>query len=411
MSNLAVSSEEIQPKPSYKQVLSNANYRKLLGAQFVSDLGDGVYALSLIWAMKMLTGSAVHMSIVLAAELIPTILFGVFAGVAVDRGSKRKIMMAADLFRGLVVAVLAGLWWYSLLEPWMLVVSAVVLSSFSAFFSPARAVAIRTLVPGESMMQAQSISSTMQTIVGLSAPAIAAILLAVSVTFAFAFNAVTFFLSLVFVLWIREEKLDEKKEGKLDIGTLKSSLKEGYKTIISVPILRSLIFYAVMLNFMFAPIAVLFPLYVDEVSKLATFQTVFFVGIFVGALSVGFMSKLPKFVPIVSGILLILIAFGSLAFVDNFYVALGCILLAGFGSPLTNITLSSLFMVRVPREVLGRASSTMRIFMESSKPISLLLTGSLLVMFTVRELFLFIAVFGAVVVLLMICTPSIRKGE
>ena len=77
---------EVENKDSYKELLSIKDYRFLILGQLISMLGDGVYTLALIWTMKVLTGSAVLMSIVLAAEIIPLIFFSSFAGVLVDRG-------------------------------------------------------------------------------------------------------------------------------------------------------------------------------------------------------------------------------------------------------------------------------------------------------------------------------------
>ena len=53
-----------------KDLLKIKNYRLLLLGQLVAMIGDGVYTLSLVWAMKVLTGSSVQMSFVLAANAL-----------------------------------------------------------------------------------------------------------------------------------------------------------------------------------------------------------------------------------------------------------------------------------------------------------------------------------------------------
>jgi DHA3 family macrolide efflux protein-like MFS transporter len=199
-------------------LLANKNYRKLLAAQFESDFGDGVYALGLLWAMKQLTDSAVMVSTVLIAEIVPLVVLGVFAGVFVDMGSKKRIMILSDLAQGFVVTCLALVWWLDLLRPWMLILAAVLLSSFSAFFTPARTVTVRTLVGKEMIVQAQSLQQTTNTLVGLSAPALAAILLSVDTGFAFAFNAVSFYLSFFFIFLIQNEEICKRMEQKADFG-------------------------------------------------------------------------------------------------------------------------------------------------------------------------------------------------
>ena len=149
----------------------------------------------------MLTGSAVLMSVVLAAEIIPLIFFGIFAGVLVDRGNPKKYMLMADLWRGAVILAIFVLLLVGHLSPWMLIVSAIITSSFDAFFSPAKTVSIRAIVPDHLMTRAQSVSATIQTVIGFVAPAIAALLLSLHLPTAFLFNAITFSLSICSLMY------------------------------------------------------------------------------------------------------------------------------------------------------------------------------------------------------------------
>ncbi|MFF2176380.1 MFS transporter [Lysinibacillus sp. NPDC058147] len=400
-----------EKKDSYKALFAIKNYSLLIVGQLVSAIGDGVYALTLIWTMKVLTGSAILMSFVLAAEIIPTIIFGIFAGVLVDRGNQKKYMLIADIFRGLVILLIALLLIGSYLSPWMLIVATIITSSFNAFFSPAKTVAIRKIVPDHLMARAQSLSATIQTIVGLLAPAIAGVLIVYSLSTAFIFNAATFFISLICIALIKQKSLTEKSETKLNIKNFSVDLKTGLKTIISVPILRGMIIYLVLINFMLAPVSILFPMFVKNASELAIVQIAFAIGILIGSIAINFFSKTKKIIPMIVGLTLLLGAFAALAFVDNIVVVTLLVSIVGLGSISASIVLQTLFMIKVPREVLGRSQSTMRVLLESSKPISLLLTGTLLVHFSISNLFLGIAIFGGIVVLLMVLDPAIRKDS
>lgn len=400
-----------EEKPGFWGLMKNRNYRYLLLAQLVSDLGDGVYALGLLWAMKTLTGSSVQMSMVLTAELIPTVLLSLLAGVYVDRGKKKQFLLVADFARGGVVAVLGVLWMLHEMEPWMLIAAAAMLSSFSVFFSPARSVAVRTLVPAESMMQAQSVSSTVQTVVGLSAPAIGALLMSLNIAFAFYFNAVSFFLSFVLILLIKHPDLVKKLEGKTDFAALRASMKEGIRTVFTVSILRNLVLFMMTLNFMFAPLGVLISIYAKTPSELATLETANVIGLLIGSILVGFVSTWPKVLPITVGLLVMFLGFAGMAFVHNLVLAVMCLFLVGLGNPFPNVTIGSLFATKVPRDVLGRASSMVRMVSMCASPLSLSLVGSLLLFFDVRHLFLYAALLGLVVVVVMVCNPVIRKAE
>ena len=393
-----------------KDLLQIRNYRYLLFGQAIAMLGDGVYTLALVWSMKELTGSSVHMAYVLAAGVIPTIILGIFAGVIVDRGNQKNIMLAADIFRSLALFGLFTLFVLDLLAPWMLIVSAFIVSSFSAFFTPARAVAIRSIVPDELMIRAQSASSTVQVVTGLAAPVIAGILLAIGLRFAFLFNAIMFLLSFVFIRLINQPELLAKKPGKLNRSVFITDLKEGFHTIIRAPILRAMIIYLVLINFMFAPVELLLPAYVNNPSQLAIIEVAFFIGILTGSIAINFFADRPKIYPIVIGLLMILLPFAGLGVITNFIISCLFIGLAGAGSTLVNITLSTLFMVKIPREVIGRSQSTMRVLLEGVNPASLLLAGILMTFISVQQMFLAIAAFGIIIVLLMVANPLVRKA-
>lgn len=288
-------------KSSMKDLLQIRNYRYLLFGQAIAMQGDGVYTLALVWSMKELTGSSVHMAYVLAAGVIPTIILGIFAGVIVDRGNQKNIMLAADIFRSLALFGLFTLFVLDMLAPWMLIVSAFIVSSFSAFFTPARAVAIRSIVPDELMIRAQSASSTVQVVTGLAAPVIAGILLAIGLRFAFLFNAIMFLLSFVFIRLINQPELLAKKPGKLNRSVFMTDLKEGFHTIIRAPILRAMIIYLVLINFMFAPVELLLPAYVNNPSQLAIIEVAFFIGILTGSIAINSLLTDRKFIPLSLG--------------------------------------------------------------------------------------------------------------
>ena len=395
-----------------KDLLKIKNYRLLLGGQLVAMIGDGVYTLSLVWAMKVLTGSSVQMSFVLAANVVPIIILGIFAGVIVDRGRQKRIMMVANLGRGIVAFLLFLLFFLDVLHPWMLIAAAAILASFSAFFTPARAVAIKTIVPEQLIARAQSISSTVQVLTGLTAPAIAGILLAIDLQLAFLFQAIMFFISIVCIWFIKQKELSETRQhDKLNKAAFIKDLKTGFRTIMTVPILRGLIFYLVLINFIFAPVEILLPTYAKSASQLAYVEISFVVGILIGSVAINFFLKLPKVVPIIAGLLLMMVSFGVMSFVDHFVISCLLIGLVGIGSPLATISLSTLFMIKVPREVIGRSQSTMNVLLESTSPIALLLTGAILVAVTVQQMFLFISIAGLLIVFLMVANPVIRKAN
>ncbi|EIT83722.1 hypothetical protein A374_19420 [Fictibacillus macauensis ZFHKF-1] len=413
MSDSAASSpiETTEISATFKDLMALKNYRYLLLGQFVSSLGDGVYLLAVIWTMKLLTGSALQMSFVLAAEVVPLIVLGLIAGVFVDQGNQKKFMLLSDFFRGAAVVAIVVLYTFDLLAPWMLIVTAVIISSFEAFFSPAKAVAIKTIIPKPLLTRAQSLSSSIDTIIGLTAPVLAALLLAYSVTAAFVFNAVSYIASFVFIALISEKKLSQKRTEPLQLPGFFTQLKGGMKTIATISILRNLILYISAINFALAPIAILIPLIVNNPSQLATLEVVFFIGLLLGSLSINFLTKIRKIILISCGLVIIGCGLGSLALPFGFLVKSVCMGVVGVGLALCNIPLQSLFLTEVPQEVAGRASSTMSVIVQSCKPLSLLLTGSILAIVSIKIFLLLIGLFILATVGLMTMNTQLRSAK
>ncbi|CCQ94469.1 conserved membrane hypothetical protein [[Clostridium] ultunense Esp] len=401
-----------QKKPSYRSLLTHGNYRLLLSSQVISAIGDGVYALALIWMMKIMTGSALLMSILLAAEIVPLILVGLFAGIIVDRGNKKKMMIWNDIFRGVIVSLLVLLWMVGWLEPYTLIVAAILLSTSTAFYAPSRMVSVRTIVPEDHMVQAQSLSQIAQTVVGLSAPAIGAWLIHMGISYAFIVNAASFFISSLLISLIRNEQLSHGSgKGTLNLNRMMSDFKEGLRTITSHPLLRSLVQYIVLINFMLAPTSLLFPLIVTDASELAVLETSFFIGIAVGALLINFMSAWPPVASLAFGIGLMLIGLGALYWDLGLYFAAMFVFVAGLGSPMANVTLQTLFILKVPRETLGRAGSMMKVLLEAARPTSMLLAGALITWIPLRSFFAVMALLGLIIVGLMVLNPAIRSDK
>lgn len=89
-----------------RRILGQPNLLLLLGGSVVSSLGDWALALALPYFVFDRTGSILSTGGLVAAELLPRLLFSSLAGVLADRWNRRLTMIGSDLFRAALVPVL-----------------------------------------------------------------------------------------------------------------------------------------------------------------------------------------------------------------------------------------------------------------------------------------------------------------
>src|SRR5262245_3862003 len=185
-------------RPSAFAVFRRRNFTLLWIAQLISVAGSALTALAASILVYRLTGSALSVGLMLMATALPSLLVGLIAGVFVDRGDRKRIMIAADLIRAGLVLVIPfvlpfGIGWLYIL---------VALSSAVAqFFEPAQASVLPETAPDEELAAANSmmtISSIGSTTVGFAAAGLIASLYAIE--WAFYIDAFTFVLSALCIM-------------------------------------------------------------------------------------------------------------------------------------------------------------------------------------------------------------------
>src|SRR6266545_5005813 len=99
-----------------KDLLVEPSFSRLWRAMLVSSLGDWVGFVAVAALVARLGGArlgGLAVAGVMLARLLPSVLFGPFAGVFADRFDRRALMVRADIARGVMYAsmpFLPGLW-------------------------------------------------------------------------------------------------------------------------------------------------------------------------------------------------------------------------------------------------------------------------------------------------------------
>lgn len=80
-------------------IQSNRDYRLLLSASSLSNLGDGIAMVALPWLATLLSTEPLLIAAVAGAQRLPWLLFALPVGVLTDRADRRSLMVRADIVR------------------------------------------------------------------------------------------------------------------------------------------------------------------------------------------------------------------------------------------------------------------------------------------------------------------------
>src|SRR5215213_4504880 len=138
-------------------IARHGDFARLWTAQSTSAIGSQFTAVALpLLAALSLGASPMAFGVLAAAAGLPHLLFGLFAGVWVDRLRRRPVMIAADLARAVLLATIPVVAALGALRIEFLVAVAFLVETFTVFFDIAYLSYIPSLVSREGLIEANS---------------------------------------------------------------------------------------------------------------------------------------------------------------------------------------------------------------------------------------------------------------
>jgi MFS family permease len=134
---------------------SSSSFRLLFGSTLVSGLGTWLAVIALSVDVWDRTHSGVWISALLIADFLPAVAIGLLLGPLVDRLSRKRLLVGADLVRiaAFVLLVLA-------VRPWQIVALAFFAGLATGFARPAAYAGLPNLVEEELLPRANSLLRT-----------------------------------------------------------------------------------------------------------------------------------------------------------------------------------------------------------------------------------------------------------
>jgi DHA3 family tetracycline resistance protein-like MFS transporter len=171
----------------------------------VSLLGDGVFLVALAWQVYGLSDAPSALSLVGIAMTVPTVALLLLGGVVSDRFERRRVMLAADVVRGLAVGALALLALTGGLRLWHMCALVAVYGAGGAFFGPAFDAIVPDVLAADQLPSANALDQVVRPIAQrLAGPALGGVLIQLTGSGgAFALDAATFAVSAAALLTMR----------------------------------------------------------------------------------------------------------------------------------------------------------------------------------------------------------------
>src|SRR5215208_7728803 len=207
----------------------NTRFVNLWGAATISTFGSLITGTALPFtAILILDASPSAIGVLRIAELLPGFLFGLVAGAWVDRLRRKPIMIATDLGRALLVAIVPLAAFLGWLDLGHLYATAALVSVLGVFFDVAYQSFLPSLVENEELVEANSKLSAAMSVAEASAFSSAGWLIQLlTAPLAMLVDALTFLVSAGLVARIREPELEARPSSAAARPSIASDVKEG----------------------------------------------------------------------------------------------------------------------------------------------------------------------------------------
>jgi MFS transporter, DHA3 family, macrolide efflux protein len=167
--------EEQVPAETRRPLLFTRNFGLIWLSQLVSQVGDGVSNLALLWFVYSITGSPVKTTIIGLIHTIPPIVLGPFIGVFVDRLPKKFFLVGANVFRAVLMGIIPCAVSTDSFTVNLLYVLVLLDAMAMAMFSPALTSSVPQIVPRTQFTAANALIQSTTSLGIIFGPAVSGI--------------------------------------------------------------------------------------------------------------------------------------------------------------------------------------------------------------------------------------------
>ncbi|HYE81736.1 MAG TPA: MFS transporter [Clostridia bacterium] len=401
--------------------IENKGWKKgfltIAGGQTVSLIGSSAVQFALIWWLASETASPLMMSLAGLLAFLPQLLLGPFAGVWVDRMSRKTVIIYADLFIGLVAALFAVSFFIWNPPYWSACVVLGLRAVGSVFHTPAIQAAVPMLVPQEELVRANGWSQFMQSGAFIIGPVLGAAMYAALplhvILLSDLVGAVVASISVAVV------RIPEIKHEKLTRPDFLGEIREGIAVymrdknlcIFTLAVAVSMIF--------FMPLSSLYPLMTSDYFNATAWhasvnQVSYALGMMIGAVAISSIGNIKnKLGAAHIGVMILGVASFLCGILPRsmtgFWIFAAVCLVMGASVNIYNIPYVAYLQETVPVEAQGRAFSLLGSLMSITMPVGLLIAGPVAERYGLPLWFIVAGIVMIVITMLSMVVTSVKR--
>jgi MFS transporter, DHA3 family, macrolide efflux protein len=214
------------------ELLRTKNFGLLFSGQTVSQIGDSMNKVALLWFVYDLTGSTFKMTMIGLLQTIPPLAFGPLFGVYLDRMKKKPVMIWVDLIRTGLVVLIPLLYTMEALTLELLYILVFATSIVSTMFGPALASAVPLIVRRTQLTAANALIQSTTNVGLLIGPAVSGIGIAMLGAHNVLYlDAATFLVSALCLMPIRLHETHQARARIADTVTIFQDLLVGFRFV------------------------------------------------------------------------------------------------------------------------------------------------------------------------------------
>jgi MFS family permease len=139
-----------------RSILQKKGLRFIFAANVISMIGSGMNSAAVAWYILQATHSEIALGTFAVVQTLPAILLLPFTGVIIDREDRRRLVMALDVTRAVVIAVVAVLAFEGKAQIWELYAMNMLVAAGFWMFWPTITALIQEMTPGDEFVHANT---------------------------------------------------------------------------------------------------------------------------------------------------------------------------------------------------------------------------------------------------------------